>query len=78
MRYCGRPTDATIDHSLARFFIERADSALASSSDANDAVAAAVATDVLPRYLAALEPARPAPPAGDPRVTVTLVRWPFT
>jgi hypothetical protein len=70
--------DPAIDHSVARFFIERAESALASSTSANDAVAAAIATDVLPRYFAALEPPPKAAPAPDPRVTVTLVRWPFT
>src|SRR5262249_29785164 len=37
-----------------------------------------VATDVLPRYFAALEPARPAPRLPAPRATVTLVRWPYT
>jgi hypothetical protein len=34
---------------------------------------------VLPRYLAALAPARAAPPpAPVAAVTVTLVRWPYT
>lgn len=33
---------------------------------------------VLPRYFAALEPARPREPGPAPRVTVTLVRWPYT
>ena len=32
--------------------------------------------DVLPRYLAALAPATPVLPPSEPRVTVTLVRWP--
>jgi len=41
-------------------------------------VAVSIATDVLPRYFAALGPARPAPPKPAPTVTVTLVRWPFT
>jgi len=40
--------------------------------------AAAVAEVVLPRYLAALEPAKPRPPSPAPQVTVTLVRWPYT
>ncbi len=35
-------------------------------------------TDVLPRYFAALEPARPQEPGPAPKVTVTLVRWPYT
>lgn len=33
---------------------------------------------VLPRYFAALEPARPQEPGPAPKVTVTLVRWPYT
>lgn len=70
--------DATTDHSVARFFLERAESAIATATAPNETVAAAVATDVLPRYFAALEPPRPVAPAGAPRVTVTLVRWPFT
>jgi hypothetical protein len=41
--------------------------------------AAVVATDVLPRFLAAIDPARPPPPPPPrARVTVTLVRWPYT
>ncbi|HVG11071.1 MAG TPA: hypothetical protein VNM67_25435 [Thermoanaerobaculia bacterium] len=34
--------------------------------------------DALPRYFAALEPARPQEPGPAPKVTVTLVRWPYT
>lgn len=34
--------------------------------------------ETLPRYFAALEPARPQEPGPAPRVTVTLVRWPYT
>jgi hypothetical protein len=67
------------DHSVGRFFIERAHSARAANPGAaGDAVAAAVAVAVLPRYFAALDRARPAIPAQKARVTVTLVRWPFT
>jgi hypothetical protein len=59
------------DHSLARLFMEQA--------EADPATAAAVADDVLPRYAAAIAPARPAAaPKPSPRVTVTLVRWPYT
>jgi hypothetical protein len=39
---------------------------------------AVLVADVLPRYFAALEPARPAPSRPAPKVTVTLVRWPYT
>jgi hypothetical protein len=34
--------------------------------------------DMIPRYFAALEPARPQEPGPAPKVTVTLVRWPYT
>lgn len=70
---------AGVDHSIGRLFLEVAASDLEdTSATATHAVAAAIAEAVLPRYLAALEPAasRPAPPA--PEVTVTLVRWPYT
>lgn len=66
------------DHTIGRFFIERAQSSLASTTGSVDAAAAALAADVLPRYLAALEPAPARAPDAKPRVTVTLVRWPFT
>lgn len=59
-----------VDHSLGRFFLE------AAQGGAEDA--GAIVQDVLPRYFAALEPARPEPPRPAPRVTVTLVRWPYT
>jgi len=59
-----------VDHSLGQLFIEMA--------RANPDTAAAIATDVLPRYFAAIEPARSEPPQPEPRVTVTLVRWPYT
>jgi len=70
---------ANVDHSIGRLFLEVAGSDLQdSSAAATHSVAAAIAEVVLPRYLAALEPAGPraAPPA--PEVTVTLVRWPYT
>ncbi len=59
-----------IDHSLGRLFLEAAQ---AGAPDAG-----VIADDVLPRYFAALEPARPEPPRSKPLVTVTLVRWPYT
>ncbi len=68
---------ADIDHSLGRLFLERAQEALAASPP-DLATAAPIATDVLPRYFAALEPGRLEPPRPEPRVTVTLVRWPYT
>jgi hypothetical protein len=59
-----------VDHSIGRLVLETAQTAPPEQ-------AAIIAGDVLPRYFAALEPARPAAPA-KPEVTVTLVRWPFT
>jgi hypothetical protein len=72
-----RLSEGGVDHSLGRLFLERAQEALVASA-AEAAVAAAIAGDVLPRYLAALEPARPEPPRAGPKFTVTLVRWPYT
>jgi hypothetical protein len=59
-----------IDHSIGRLFLETA--------QAEPATATIIATDVLPRYFAALEPAPPEAPQPAPLVTVTLVRWPYT
>ena len=68
-----------VDHSLGRLFLEAAQADLAHpAAGAGPAVAAAIADDVLPRYFAALEPAPPAKQKAAPRVTVTLVRWPYT
>jgi hypothetical protein len=71
---------ANVDHTIGQLFIERARSALASDNAASGGLPAAraIAFDVLPRYFAALEPARPVTPAPQPQITVTLVRWPFT
>ena len=63
------------DHSLGRLFLEGARSALARGETG---LAAAAAGEVLPRYLAALEPAPRREARPEPRVTVTLVRWPYT
>jgi hypothetical protein len=68
-----------VDHSLGRIFLEAAQSDLAEhAADGAAATAAAVATDVLPRYFAALGPEPPRAARSEPRVTVTLVRWPYT
>jgi hypothetical protein len=67
-----------VDHSIGRLFLEAAESDLA-EHPTDAPIAAAVATEVLPRYFAALEPAKARPsPGPDPAVTVTLVRWPYT
>lgn len=71
----------SVDHSIAGLLVETAQADLAAAkpdAPAPPPIAAAIATDVLPRYFAALEPARPAPAHPAPRVTVTLVRWPYT
>lgn len=68
---------AGVDHSLGRLFLERARDALASSPP-DEATAQAVASEALPRYFAALQPGRPAPPRPPTGATVTLVRWPYT
>jgi hypothetical protein len=65
-----------VDHSLGRFFLEIGRSEAASPAGA--ANAAAIATEVLPRYFRALEPAAPAKPAPPADLKVTLVRWPYT
>jgi hypothetical protein len=59
-----------VDHSIGRLFVETA--------QADPKVTAAVVDDVLPRYFAALRPRARPPARPAPRVTVTLVRWPFT
>jgi len=73
----GRLSAPDVDHSLGRLFLERAQDALGASPP-EAAIAAAIADDVLPRYFAALGPGRPEPARPEPRVTVTLVRWPYT
>lgn len=68
-----------VDHSLGRLFLETAEADLADAEPgASPPSAVWIATDVLPRYLAALEPGRPEAPKPDSQVTVTLVRWPYT
>jgi hypothetical protein len=68
-----------LDHSLGRLLLEWARADLAEhATDGKALVAAAVASDALPRYFAALQPERPRAAATAPSVTVTLVRWPYT
>jgi hypothetical protein len=72
-----RLSAGAFDQSLGRFFLEAAQAA-AAAPDSGGPPAAPIVSDVLPRYFAALEPMRPPAPRPDPRVTVTLVRWPYT
>lgn len=67
------------DHSIGRIFLEGAQADVAAAAPpARPAIAEAIVTDVLPRYFAALESGRPQRQRPAPRVTVTLVRWPYT
>ena len=68
--FAARLSAGDVDHSLGQLFLELA--------QAEPASAQAIAGDVLPRYFAALGPARPETPKPAPLVTVTLVRWPYT
>lgn len=77
-QYDERLSAPGVDHTIGRLFLETAQ-ALALPGKDQDAVGAeAIADSVLPRYFAALEPAAPLPPQPAARVTVTLVRWPYT
>jgi hypothetical protein len=72
-------SQAGTDDSLGMLFVEAGEDDVAGSTAGKPpAAASAILADVLPRYFAALEPARPRPPQPAPSVTVTLVRWPYT
>ena len=67
------------DDSIGRLFLEIAQADVQSAGPGKTVDnAAAIVQDVLPRYFAALEPARPEAPKPAPEVTVTLIRWPYT
>jgi len=67
------------DDSIGRIFLEAAQADIAHpAAGGAPSAAAAIASDVLPRYFDALSPARPEPRRPEPQVTVTLVRWPYT
>ena len=68
-----------VDQSIGRLFLEAAQADVKSAAPGKSAdTAQAIASDVLPRYFAALAPPRPEPVKPAPAVTVTLVRWPYT
>ena len=68
-----------VDHTIGHLFLEAARADIAHpAAGTGPVVAAAIADDVLPRYFEALAPARTAKQNAAPRVTVTLVRWPYT
>ena len=68
-----------VDHSIGDLYLEsaRSDQSIAKAGEVPPN-AVAIATDVLPRYFAALEPAPRVAARPVPRATVTLVRWPYT
>jgi hypothetical protein len=66
--------DSRTDHSIGTLFLEVAES----DGDSTRTIASAVVEDVLPRYFAALQPARAVETRQPPELTVTLVRWPYT
>ncbi|HYK41763.1 MAG TPA: hypothetical protein VE007_05180 [Thermoanaerobaculia bacterium] len=65
------------DESIGHLFVESAQSDLA-EPQGKRATARATVAEVFPRYLAALGPSRAPARREEPRVTVTLVRWPYT
>jgi len=73
-------SDSSSDHTIAAMFLERALTELdrPEPAAASVGIALAVADEVLPKYFAALEPSPASSAPRTPRVTVTLVRWPFT
>ena len=73
-----RLASGRFDDSIGRLFVEAARDETEGGEGRSPATAAILASDVLPRYFVALEPAKPVAPKPEPRVTVTLVRWPYT
>jgi hypothetical protein len=77
--YAARLSTGGVDHSIGRMMLEGAQDEMASAAPGTSpAASAAIAADVLPRYFAALGPAKPEASKPKPQVTVTLVRWPYT
>jgi hypothetical protein len=66
------------DHSIAEFFLQLAEEGVGGGSPAQLRNAAAVLDDVLPAYQSAIAAASTTAAAAAARVTITLVRWPFT
>lgn len=77
-QYGERLSTPAVDHTIGRLFLETAQALALPGKDNDPATVQAIANAVLPRYFAALEPAAPSPPQREARVTVTLVRWPYT
>ena len=67
------------EHSIGELFIQFAEEGLSSDNADLRRGTSSVVEDVVPAYLAAIAPARPAAtPTTTAAVAITLVRWPFT
>jgi hypothetical protein len=77
-RFEARLAGSKTDHSIGRIFLESAQGDLAGAPSSVPPQAVAIVESVLPRYVAALEPAKKTPAQPAAGVTVTLVRWPYT
>ena len=73
-----RLSSGEVDHSIGKLWLETAQSDLAAAGGNVPDNVATIAADILPRYFAALMPAKPQPAPAAAAVTVTLVRWPYT
>jgi hypothetical protein len=80
--FAERFEDDEIDHGIGRMYFELAECEWARQRARPEAIAArtvqVVLAEVLPRYFAAIDPAREAPAPATPGVVVTMVRWPYT
>jgi hypothetical protein len=68
------------DQSIARMYVEMAVQEASDTTPNSDGkeTARIIFDDVLPHYFLAMQPAPAAPPLVPAKVTVTLVRWPYT
>jgi hypothetical protein len=76
--FAHRLSSGKVDHSIGKLWLETAQSDVAAAGGKVPDNVATIAGDILPRYFAALTPAKPQPAAPAAAVTVTLVRWPYT
>ncbi len=77
--FAARLSAGDIDHSIGRLMLETAQDEVAKAAPGTSpAGAVEIATDLLPRYFAALAAAQSEAPRPKPEVIVTLVRWPYT
>jgi hypothetical protein len=80
--FAERFEDDEIDHGIGRMYFELAEREWARQRTRPEATAArtvqVVLAEVLPRYFAAIDPAREVGAPVTPSVVVTMVRWPYT